>query len=459
MSNRFLALTVVLFVWTLTTHGKFSISGDEPHYLMIAESLLTDRDLDLANNYERRDGEWFSRPDIEAFPHARPMRTGALWSVHDIGVPVAMLPVYAIATRAAARVPDSVLTRVRQTHGLFAYSLMNIALAGLTACGAVLMANALRRLAPAGAPALVALFLALSPPVLSHAFLIFPEIFAFTAVCAVVWLLCLRDEEVSSRRVVVMLAVLGLLPWFHRKYSFFALALLFLIVRRHRGWLKRTAFRTRVALAAVFVLPQIALHVWTFWAWGRWGGPQMLNSLPFTAAGFQTGALGLLLDREYGLFGYGPIYLIVPACLALFWKQSWDLLVPVASLYLPMAAFVEWRGGFSPAARYLVPLTPLLAIPVARALERRSVRRWIVPIAALQIGISAYLWNRPRWLWPAGDGVNHALDAMPVIGPLYDRLLPSMAAADGIRHAWMTIAIVGVASAVLAMVFRRERAV
>jgi len=249
MSNRVLALIVVIFVWTLTTHGKFSVSGDEPHYLMITESLLTDHDLDLANNYANHDGEWFSRPDVEAFPHARPNRTGAVWSVHDIGVSVAMLPVYAIATRAAVHVPESLLKRMHQTHGLFAYSLMNIMLAGLTACGAVLMANGLRRLTPMGAPALVALFLALSPPVLGHAFLIFPEIFGFVAVCGVVWLLCLHDDEISPRRMILMLAVLGLLPWFHRKFSFFGLGLLFLIFRRHGDWLKHSTFRTRGVMA------------------------------------------------------------------------------------------------------------------------------------------------------------------------------------------------------------------
>lgn len=454
MSNRVLALIVVLFVWTLTTHGKFSNSGDEPHYLMITESLLTDHDLDLANNYEHRDGEWFSRPDLEAFPHARPTRSGAIWSVHDIGVSVAMLPVYAIATRAAVHVPDTLLKRMHQTHGLFAYSLMNIALACLTAFGAVMMANGLRRLTPDGAPAIVALLLALSPPVLGHAFLIFPEIFAFVAVCGAVWLLCLRDDELSPRGVIVMLAVLGLLPWFHRKFSFFDLGLLLLIVRRHGGWLKRTTFGTRAALAAVFLLPQIALHVWTFWAWGRFGGPQMLDSLPFRAEFFRSGGLGLLLDREYGLFGYGPIYLVVPACFALFWRRSWDLLVPIALLYLPMAAFSEWWGGFSPAARYLVPLTPLLAIPVARALELGRARWVILPIAGLQAAVSAYLWNRPRWLWPAGDGVNHALEAMPVVGPLYDRLLPSMAAPNGLRHAAIAAVIIAAASALLVFMIR-----
>ena len=47
-------IVTVLFTWTLTTHGKFSVSGDEPHYLMIAESLLGDRDLDLRGGLASR---------------------------------------------------------------------------------------------------------------------------------------------------------------------------------------------------------------------------------------------------------------------------------------------------------------------------------------------------------------------------------------------------------------------
>jgi len=46
-----LGAIIFLFVWSLTTHGKYSASGDEPHYLMITQSLAADGDLDVANNY------------------------------------------------------------------------------------------------------------------------------------------------------------------------------------------------------------------------------------------------------------------------------------------------------------------------------------------------------------------------------------------------------------------------
>jgi hypothetical protein len=44
------AACMFLIVWGLTTHGKYSASGDEPHYLLVSRSLAVDRDLDVENN-------------------------------------------------------------------------------------------------------------------------------------------------------------------------------------------------------------------------------------------------------------------------------------------------------------------------------------------------------------------------------------------------------------------------
>src|ERR1700730_15561202 len=41
-----------LMVFLAKTH-KLPLDGDEPHYLIMADSLVTDGDLDLKNNYER----------------------------------------------------------------------------------------------------------------------------------------------------------------------------------------------------------------------------------------------------------------------------------------------------------------------------------------------------------------------------------------------------------------------
>ena len=84
----FTLLTIFLVSWGLTTHGKYSATGDEPHYLMIAQSLRADGDLNLANNYAQHDGVLFGAAGLEPETHARPGRGGILRPVHDIGLAV-----------------------------------------------------------------------------------------------------------------------------------------------------------------------------------------------------------------------------------------------------------------------------------------------------------------------------------------------------------------------------------
>jgi hypothetical protein len=444
-----------LVVWTLTTHGKFSDSGDEPHYLMVAESLLSDGDLDVANNYRDRDGRWFGADTLEAGPHARVTPAGRTWSTHDVGVPVLILPVYALATRAAVFVPNEVLRVIRQPRGLLAYSLISLSLMALTASGVWLLVVAMMRRAPTDVAAIVALVAAVSPPVLSHAFLVFPETMAFFVVCAVAWLFCVRSDEVTVRRVALVVAAIGLLPWLHRKYSFFVLGLMFLLVHRHWRAVRAQPPRVRWGLAALALGPQAALHAWTFYVWGNVGGPQMIDTLPFSFAGIARGALGLLLDRERGLLGYAPIYLLLPVCWILGWREHRTLLVPVLLLFAPMATFAVWSAGFSPAARYLVPLVPLLVLPAARAIAFPVVRWAALPILALQTAVTAVVWHRPRALWPKEQGTNEALASIPWVGPAYERFLPSMFTGDSIVAALVPLTCIAIGAASVAFVARR----
>ena len=50
----------------LRSAREVGFSGDEPHYLIITQSLLADHDLDIGNNHERREYRAFRHP------HCRP---------------------------------------------------------------------------------------------------------------------------------------------------------------------------------------------------------------------------------------------------------------------------------------------------------------------------------------------------------------------------------------------------
>ena len=69
-------------------------AGDEPHYLVIAQSLWRDGDLKIENNHTRRDYSEYFAPDLE--PHYLTRGAdGEIYSIHPIGMPVLIAPVYA----------------------------------------------------------------------------------------------------------------------------------------------------------------------------------------------------------------------------------------------------------------------------------------------------------------------------------------------------------------------------
>lgn len=447
-------LLFFLCVWAISTRGKFSASGDEPHYLIIAESLVADGDLDLENNYangaNRRFGPHVGDPD-----HAARTKIGAFWSIHDVGLPIALLPAYAVLTRSAALAPVDVLARFRMSRGEFAYALLGLVLAALVAAGLSLLVRAFARESDARTAAWVVAVLAFSPPVIAHALLVFPETLAFVAVCGVVWLSCLREDELTMRRVAFVLAGVGYLPLLHRKYALFMFGLLFVIFISRRSWFRRQPSRTLAGLGVIAVLPLIAIHLLMIVSWGSIGGPHAVNGWPFSMTGLPAGGLGLLFDRERGLFSYAPVYLIAPAAFALSWRRSWPLVVPIALLYLPAAAFVVWHAGFSPAARFLLPLTPLVALAVVRAASSQVIRLVSAPLVILQAAILVTVVHNPRVLWPKAIGTNPALERIPVVGPAYQSALPSIATGDALFGGWVWLGVVVVLTLAIVMWTRR----
>ncbi|HEY2905737.1 MAG TPA: hypothetical protein VGJ29_07530 [Vicinamibacterales bacterium] len=454
--RRLVPLAIVLFIWSMATHGKYSDSGDEPHYLLTAESLLSDHDLDLTNNLAKDDARWFGADGLQEGPHARPNRFGRLWTVHDIGVSIAVLPVYAVATRVSRFVPADWLASVHQTQGLFAYSIVSLALTIAVAWAIALALGAAARRTSTVRAATLALVLGFTPPIVSHAFLVFPETLALVAVFAVLWLTLIDDADVTGGRMIAVAIVVGLLPWLHRKYSLFELGLMFAIWHERRAWFARASAARRAVVVAAAILPQLLLHAWTLYYWGNLGGPQMLDALPFSIASWPRGALGLIFDRERGLLSLAPIFLILPACWAVAWRRARVWLVPILLLFVPMAAYADWTAGFAPAARYLVPIVPLLALPALWAMDDPWLRRLAFALVVFQAAVAAVIWQHPRWLWPRGDARNLAMNAIPGLGPLYAGALPSLATGEPLARTWFGLAAVVVLAA-LGVVRRSAR--
>ena len=93
----FLLLTAI-YVFSVeirATRGA-SITGDEPFYLLTTQSLLTDGDFDLANQYESRSyTSFFDHPDGLWFQSV-PQEGGQVLSPHNPGLSLLVIPGFAL---------------------------------------------------------------------------------------------------------------------------------------------------------------------------------------------------------------------------------------------------------------------------------------------------------------------------------------------------------------------------
>jgi hypothetical protein len=71
--------------------------GDEPHYLIITQSLLKDHDLRIENNHHNGDYRAYFAGELPKPDFRRRGRNGEIYSIHAPGLPAIVAPAFAIA--------------------------------------------------------------------------------------------------------------------------------------------------------------------------------------------------------------------------------------------------------------------------------------------------------------------------------------------------------------------------
>lgn len=396
------------------------LTGDEPFYVMTALSILHDGDIEESNNYAQRDYLSFYPPDPlpagwqgwPAFPRVLPphpahsIRPG-LYSKHGLGVVLLILAPYALGGRVAVVL------------------LLNL-VAALVALNVYLLAR--RYLADwRWALALTAL-LALSNPLMSYGYLIFPELFA---ALPIVYAFRRGRERANTTLQWLLVGLgLGLLPWLHARFIPAVLGLglgLLPALIRERAWRRRLAFVVPPVLSA------LALIGFYFYIYGQ--------PLPSTAdhAGFNdlwgtvNGFFGLFLDEQWGLLIYAPIYLLALMTLVRFWRARRDdalaFWVAVTPYLLLVAWYRVWWGEWGPAARYLAPVVPLLVAPLARWVATTPPRRAALALAVAGLPglvIMAAFLVAPQLMYNQPDGHSALFTAWAARrGEHWPKLIPS----------------------------------
>jgi hypothetical protein len=439
-------------LWGLITHGTYAGTGDEPHYQMITHSLVFDRDVDLTNDYANPDNLALGG-HFEGGNHLQPGKDRRLRPVHDIGMPVLFAPYYAIAymftEEVVAYVPARWLERARLNFTVLLRHLLSLAMIALTAAIAVHLFSIFSALAVTNRRAFEwVLLLVLSPPILSHSFLFFTEIVsAFIALSVFVWMRTGEAGEAGGAgragqagqagqpgeaglkscatpatrgRALLAGAATGYLLLVHARNAGLIVGLIVVVLRRAKRWPDRGMIVAFMVGAAVLFGIRTAV---TYHFWGtlittpheRFG--TVTGWQPFVAESV-TRIIGWLFDQEHGLLPYAPIYLLAPAGWFVLWKRDREL---CAELSIVVGAYVGvmtipflnahgWRGGWTPAARFLVPIAPFLAIATFAAVAHlRRLPAVVMAIVSVQVFLDALLWQHPGLLWNDGIGTSALL--------------------------------------------------
>ena len=360
--------------------------SDEPHYLLISQSLLLDGDLDLANDYSGDRYRSFYDGTFSDDIHG--IRVGTrVYSIRDLGLPVVAVPFFAIANRLGV-----------------------MALVSLV--GAALIAQLyllLRDLEVRPRIALVATGLVgLLHPVLTYAAEIEPELFA--ALLFVIAVRALRHGRGSSlRALAIASACAGLIGifttrgWFLSLGILVALAVFALVPRLDLG--RRVAASVAPFGALVLLISYVDCRMFPFPAEAAVQGCYFIPSAGYylirdqqavLGNGPLAGAAGLLFDRVFGLISHAPLYLLAFAGLVPLWRRfraghaAEVGVLALGSLLLIayIANVAYWWADGMPPSRYLVAPLPLLVIAVGLGLESfadRSTRLAVAVVALLAV--------------------------------------------------------------------------
>ncbi len=352
------------------------VSGDEPHYLVIARSLWADGDVNVANEYSQGLTQPFWSGELPA--HAKPgADPEARYSIHGPGLAAWLAPWYGVG-QGLTDTGFNVLIRVAMSLWL--------------AAAAVALFFLLRDIAGSDAALPGTALAVLTLPLLFAGPHLFPAVPAFALSCGAYTLL---RRHPSAAQALAAGLLLAYLPWLH--FKFLGLMAAIAAVGAWRIWKERdrvARYASIIALGAPLVLSGAAHMVFT-WALYRRLSPLALEigadpTLRAAAAGEDwrayltdpigalSAAIGYFFDQREGLLFYAPHYLLAIAGFAWMMRRKRSDAVALAIVFAALVgpyALSQEIGHWGPPAR---PLTGAL---------------WAV---ALPMGIGLML--------PAGDG-------------------------------------------------------
>ena len=377
------------------TASRVPLGGDEPHYLIIADSLLHDHDLRLQNNYERdaATSAIYGRvePHVYRIPEGWAIPDG-WWPYHGAGLPLIVALPFAVGGVPGARIAICVLTGLMGfAIALWLARIAGSRIAGWTTIGAMV-----------------------SLPILFGSTQLFPDLPGGVAAAVLsCWLLMRLDDPRRTGAWPIFWLAAGLLPWLHVK--FVGTTLVLAAAGAASAWHAKRCGEQRAARAAAASMPLILVGIGLLAAWhlsisgSILGFRRTATELTDSPARALMIFLGLHFDQAQGMFFAQPLLLAGVASLVAFVRSRPRVALCWAALYLslvvPNSLELARYGLGGPAGRFGWSAMWLWIVPIGFVLARygtraeRVVKRLVIAGILYQAALAVRWIPHPNVLW------------------------------------------------------------
>jgi hypothetical protein len=405
--GRLLALLLIIYcfvtfatmiVWA--ARGVYSVTGDEPHYLVMADGLLRFGSLELTRPYAEEFATGAILPTglapqgssiVSPFAHVLSGPSG-LFSWHGPGISFIVALPFLLTGVVGAK----------------------LVMTGLGAFVIVVAWRISRLIIEEPMPRFAAvLVVACGYPLIPGSTQIYPDLVAgLLALSGVYFLLSPRLPR-CHWTLAGYGFIIAYLPWLGTKYAVTSVVLLgsmAWVTRRGGGSLSRVA-----ALLGPAVVGGLLLAVFNIHAFGRISGPPAQGALEVSWTSFMVLG-GLVFDQSQGflmenpmlwvgLFGMGA-FVIRYRWVSLVWA------VVFASVWVPSAMHTGWYGLGSFVGRYSWALAVLWIVPALIGMSVISTRwrRAFWTIVSLGVVVNAGFWAWTTFFGGAAPGVSLGVD-------------------------------------------------
>lgn len=380
---------LTIFIWT--KKDWFPVTGDEPHYLVIADGIIKDDTFEQTYAYAR---EFKSRKIYRgglapANDQPSPKNTHAvkgphgLYNVHNIGLPL----IIALPFKATGTIGAKIFLVF--ISSLLVPLIWNLAYLFTDNCWYCSFAT------------IGTIFAA---PVIPASNQIYPDlsagIIAFAACC---WMIKKDIKAVSNYKKDFGIAILiAFLPWLQIKFLAAAMILSCSLSLQTLLQNKNNTSGDHHAYDVGFILIPLILSIailakYNLYAFGKIAGPYKNDALQVSLQALMV-LIGIQIDRFQGIFVQNPVFLFGLPFLIPFTKKyklcGITILIAYASLVVPNAMHPNWYGGFSFAGRFgwsgALTILPFAIYGMITALEDNK-KVQALAILLISINFSIYI--------------------------------------------------------------------